>query len=160
MYQVGQVIYTVSEKNHKVIPLKVVEQVITKTLEGELTEYTVCLPSNKDESRFNLKRFKKIYNSLEELKKQMILNANTAIDKMIKEGSDLEEEFFKKDLEKLDDDKKVEDLEKSNDIKEKSTEIINDKKSYKSNDDNIKIDLGNGQVGKINLTSIKEKLGK
>lgn len=160
MYQVGQVIYTVSEKNHKVIPLKVVEQVTTKTLEGEMTEYTVCLPSNKDESRFNLKRFKKIYNSLEELKKQMISNANKAIDEMIKEGSELEEEFFKKDLKNLDSSKKEEDLKKISDTKEKSIENINDKKSYKSNNDSVKIDLGNGQVGKINLTSIKEKLGK
>jgi len=160
MYQVGQVIYTVSEKNHKVIPLKVVEQVTTKTLEGEMTEYTVCLPSNKDESRFNLKRFKKIYNSLEELKKQMISNANKAIDEMIKEGSELEKEFFKKDLKNLDSSKKEEDFKKISDTKEKSIENINDKKSYKSNNDSVKIDLGNGQVGKINLTSIKEKLGK
>ena len=34
MYEVGQILYTILEKKHKVLPLKVVEQVVTKTLEG------------------------------------------------------------------------------------------------------------------------------
>ena len=41
MYEVGQIIYTILEDKYKVVPLKISEQVITKTLEEEITSYKV-----------------------------------------------------------------------------------------------------------------------
>jgi len=41
------ILYTILENKHKVLPVKVVEQVVTKTLEGETIKYTLELPNSK-----------------------------------------------------------------------------------------------------------------
>ena len=49
MYNVGQTLYTVLTEKHVVVPVKVVEQVTIKTLDGEKTNYKLLLPNTKQQ---------------------------------------------------------------------------------------------------------------
>lgn len=134
MYEVGQLIYTIIEDKHKVMPLKVSEQVTTKTLEGEKTVYKAILPgSNK---KVLLDKLSNIWTDLDEVKEHMLQNANKAIDNMLNETKKVKEKYFV-DKELIDACKVVskEDIIES-DVVDQST---------------IEVDLGNGQIGKLKI---------
>lgn len=127
MYNVGQILYTIIEDSHRVIPVKVVEQVITKTLEGEKTNYTVELPNIKNQ-RISLSKFKKVFINLDDLKLHLMQNAENAINKMVTSSKDLEKKFF---------------------ITNKENVFVKNEESLNS----VKIDLGNGQIGNVKLNN-------
>ena len=138
MYEVGQIVYTVIENKHKVVPVKIVEQVVTKTLEGEKTQYTIELPNTKKQ-KLNLAKFDKVFVDIKEVQEHLMNNASLAIKKMIHESTTLQERFFPLITTELE-------------------EVLND--SIQQNDfiqqhnaeEAIKIDLGNGQVGNIKIS--------
>ena len=96
MYKVGQVVYVIMEENHSVIPIKVVEEVSIKNLEGETTKYKGLLP-NKKNQKISISKLKNVYTSLSEVKKVMIENANKAITSVVKEAEEFENVFFPKE---------------------------------------------------------------
>ena len=147
--EVGQVIYTIITDKQIIIPTKVAEQVLKKTLEGEETHYKVLLP-NKKKQLVSLDRLEKYYLTLNEAQEFLTKNAKDAIDKMIRDAVSLEEDFF---VEKID----VKSQECNND----NNEIIinqgnNDELQNKNQSNDLKIDLGDGTVGKININSLSE----
>ncbi len=170
MYSVGQIIYTVSEKNHKIIPIKIVEQVTTKTLEGEKTEYSVSIPGLEKQKYYNLNKFKKTYEDIEVLQKELLSNAKKAIEDMILEGEILREEYFSEEknkepsIEEITENISLKSLKKeenkSNKSKVKDLKENNEKFMCKNDKNNVKINLGNGQVGNLNLKSLKKNIGK
>tara|TARA_B100000945_G_C20130377_1_gene479112 strand:+ start:232 stop:669 length:438 start_codon:yes stop_codon:yes gene_type:complete len=135
MYNVGQILYTILENKHKVLPVKVVEQVVTKTLEGETTKYTLELPNSK-KTNISIEKLNNIYTSIEDVKDKLTENANSAISNMIYTSKNLEKKFFKE--------KEVIDI----------LPEVNNIKVNKSSEDIIKVDLGDGQIGKININNI------
>ena len=142
MYEVGQILYTILEKKHKVLPLKVVEQVVTKTLEGENIKYTLQLPNNK-KSKVSIDKLSNIFVKIEDVKAKLTENANNAIDSMISNSNDLEDKFFShKDV-----------VEKLNIALDSIASIEED-----PIEDHFKVDLGNGQVGKIKVNDINLNL--
>lgn len=136
MYNVGQVLYTILENKHKVLPVKVVEQVVTKTLDGETIKYTLELPNSK-KTNISIEKLSNIYTSIEEVKDKLTENANSAISNMIYTSRSLEEKFFK-EKEIIDSLQEVKNIEANKNLKE----------------DIIKVDLGDGQIGKININNI------
>ena len=46
-HSVGEVVYIISRKEHRVYPVLVVEELVRKTLEGTATSYIVRLPDKK-----------------------------------------------------------------------------------------------------------------
>ena len=44
-YAVGQVVFLLLQKELKVIPAMIVEQTVTRTLEGEKTSFSVVVPA-------------------------------------------------------------------------------------------------------------------
>lgn len=132
MYEVGQIVYTVIENKHKVVPVKIVEQVVTKTLEGEKTQYTIELPNTKRQ-KLNLAKFDKVFVNIKEVQEHLMNNASIAIKKMIHESTDLQERFFP--------------LIES-EFEEVSTDTVQQNKA----EETIKVDLGNGQVGNIKIS--------
>tara|TARA_B100000212_G_scaffold330050_1_gene295941 strand:- start:402 stop:860 length:459 start_codon:yes stop_codon:yes gene_type:complete len=140
MYKVGQVIYTVLEDKYKIVPLKVSEQVITKTLEGESTSYKVIMPG-KSKKKIDLSKVNNIWEDLEEVKSHLLDNASKAISSMIEESINIQNKYFLQESQMS-----IDDIDAC--IKESNSNIIND------NDDNksiIKVDLGNGQIGNLKL---------
>lgn len=139
MYEVGQILYTIIENKQRVYPVKVIEQVVKKTLEGETVEYTVKIPGTKDRN-VSLTKFKNVFSNLEDVNDYLTNNAKTAITKMIDSAKELQDSFFETKL---------------NFIKEEQEETIVDE-SCNNENNNVIIDLGNGQKGKISISNLED----
>jgi len=94
MYNVGQILYSVIETHFKVIPLKVIEKVAIENLDGLTTEFFVQLPDADEFKKVSLKKFKKIFTSLDEVKVDLLDNANKSISNMIAEANELKNKAF------------------------------------------------------------------
>ena len=46
-YDVGQVLYAVSHKAMRVIPMRITERIVRQTLEGEIVTYVAQLPDGR-----------------------------------------------------------------------------------------------------------------
>ena len=146
MYEVGQTIYTILEDKYKVIPLKVSEQIVTKTLDGETVSYKAIMP-NKKMAKIDLSKLENIYTDINIVKNYMLQNAEIAINNVLKETITVEKKYFK--------------------VKEESIACNNDSKNNiinslpppeKEPDDKIKVDLGDGVKANININAIESVL--
>ena len=132
MYQVGQVIYSILEDKQVLIPLQVIEQVITKNLEGEITQYKVLVP-NRNRQKLNLDKFNKIFEDLDSASEYLLNNAKSAIDDMVLKAIELEDLNFKKEEKS-----QVETIACTNESKK------------------VKIDLGEGLIANISPENLEE----
>ena len=131
MYSVGQVIYTVLEEKQLVLPVKVIEEVTIKNLEGEKTNYKVLLPNHKNQ-KISIDKLDKTFDDAQQASDFLIKNAKQAIDEMIFSAMNLEEKFFGsvKDKEEID--------------------------ACKKDNNSVKIDLGDGNVANINISELEK----
>ena len=135
MYKVGQVVYTVLESKQQIVPIRIVEEVSVKTLNGETISYKGLLPNRKN-SKISLEKLDKIYTSIEEVKSELIKKATDAISNMISETSKIENKYFRVE-------------------KEETNEVLLEKNiKCQNNNTNVKIDLGQGLTGNINIDSL------
>lgn len=151
MYIVGQILYTVYQDRYKIVPLKVVEQLIRKSIDGETTEYFVQIPSKKQENIVNLKKVNSVFTSLEEVENYLIKNAKDSINNIVEEAKKLQEEYF--------------DGFNNSSNKEDTSNIKLDFVPPEDNDqtlseEKVDIDLGDGVIGKLNVDSVKKALGE
>ena len=130
MYSVGDIVYSTLPDSGKIVPLQIVEIVTIKKINsGSTTKYKVLLPS-KNQKIYDLSKFEKVFTNIEEIKSYLLNNATKFINNMILEANDLENKYFVK--------------------KQEEEEILNKENIECKNDDQyVKIDLGNGQVGRI-----------
>lgn len=142
MYNVGQILYTVLTEKQVVVPVKVVEQVIVKTLKGEKVDYKLQLPNTKNQ-KVNIDKFTNLYEDINSVEEYLTENAKSAIEKMIKDANTLNQQFFS-----------IEDItHETNTCKnESNNNIIN----QDQNNDSIKVELDNGQKANINLDNINK----
>ena len=138
-YSVGQVLYTIIKEKQIVIPVRVVEQIIKKNLDGEETSYKVLLP-NKKSQKVSLEKLENVYQDLDDVNRFLLEKSKETIDKMVEDAMTLEIEFFEE--------KEKEEIDAC--INESTNSIIES--------DQIKVDLGNGQVA--NLINSSNVLGK
>ena len=131
MYEVGQIIYSILEDKQVLIPLQVIEQVTTKNLEGEITQYKVLVP-NKNRQKINLDKFNKIFEDLDVASEYLLNNAKSAIDDMVLKALELEDLNFKK---------------------EKQTQVK--PVACKNEPEKIKIDLGDGLSANISSENLE-----
>ena len=122
MYNVGDVLWIISQDKPGVLPYRVIEEVTKKTLEGSTTQYVVETP-NKNRSRL-LKDNDDVYTSIESVKSELVSRAENAIDKMLAIGT--------QQISKWSDDLDV---------------IVN-----KSNNDNNKSDTSDNTIGEETVT--------
>ena len=74
MYNVGQVVFVISDKHRRVLPVRVVEQVVRRTLDGESIEYRV--QGTDPTQTFALNSIGKThFSSAQDIKNYMIENA-------------------------------------------------------------------------------------
>jgi hypothetical protein len=81
-YDVGQVLYAVSHKAMKVIPLRVTERIVRQTLEGDIVTYVAQLPDGRELSDLS-KLSGDIYISLDEVRTQMIVRITDVVDVIV-----------------------------------------------------------------------------
>jgi len=83
MYEVGQVVFVISDKHKKVLPVRVVEQVVRRTLNGETVEYQVKGDNEKSQTYTLSSIGSQHFNSAEGVKRYMYENATTQIDQIV-----------------------------------------------------------------------------
>lgn len=138
MHNVGDIVYSTIPESGKIVPLKIIEIITVKNLEEEKTEYKVVLPT-KTFKKLSLSKFNRVFESIDEIKDYLLGNAKNAIENMVDEALDLEERHFHK-------------LQKE--IKNKVDENF----ECKNEPEYVKIDLGDGQVGKIKPDFIHKEI--
>ena len=141
MYNVGQIVYTILEDKFKIIPMKIIEKVVSTDLKGETTNFFAQIPSSKEIRKVNLNKFNHVFSNIEETKLHMVKNATEAIDQLSIECKRVEEKYFVT-KEKIEIDVKPDPVH----VKE-----IQNKQS---------IELENGQKANINLESIEKAFEK
>jgi hypothetical protein len=141
MYKVGQILYTVLEDKFKVIPLKVSEQIITKTLEGETINYKVIIPGKK-KSKVDLSKVNNVWDNQDKLREHLVSNAQNAVRDMLQETNRVIDRYFPED----------------NGVckEESSGDIINGDQNKEEN--SLFVDLGDGQKAKLNVDNLTEVL--
>ncbi len=136
MYEVGQVLYTIIDDKQVVIPVKIIEQVTVKTLEGEETNYKLLLPNNKMQ-KVDMAKFKNLYPDVDAIEKSLTEKAKNAITQMLVDAVTLEDRFFAQNVKK--------------DIKN-----IELSSMCNNENQNVKIDLGDGVVANIDKNNINK----
>ena len=136
MYEVGQVLYTIIDDKQVVIPVKIIEQVTVKTLEGEETNYKLLLPNNKMQ-KVDMAKFKNLYPDVDAIEKSLTEKAKNAITQMLVDAVTLEDRFFAQNVKK--------------DIKN-----IELSSMCNNENQNVKIDLGEGVVVNIDKNNINK----
>lgn len=87
MYNVGDILWIISQEKPGVLPYRIIEEVTKKTLDGSTTQYVIELPGSS-KSRL-LKESDDVYTSVEAAKIELMSKAESAIDKMLGRGTEL-----------------------------------------------------------------------
>ena len=87
MYNVGDILWIISQEKPGVLPYRIIEEVTKKTLDGSTTQYVIELPGSS-KSRL-LKESDDVYTSVEAAKMELMSKAESAIDKMLGRGTEL-----------------------------------------------------------------------
>mgnify|MGYP003119881832 CR=1 FL=1 len=82
-YYVGQVLFLLIQKDKKVLPVQVIEQIVRKTLDGETVSYNVRLPDTKMTTASLDSVDAEVFTSAEDAKAVMVKSAVSAIDKIV-----------------------------------------------------------------------------
>lgn len=146
MYKVGQILYTVLEDKFKVIPLKVSEQIITKTLDGETINYKVIIPGKK-QSKVDLSKVNNVWDDQNKLRDHLVSNAQNAVRDMLQETNRVIDRYFPEDNGACKE-------ENTNDIINGDQNIINGDQNKEEN--SLFVDLGDGQKAKLNVDNLTE----
>lgn len=149
-YRVGQILFLIADAS-KVVPIQVVEEVIRTTLEGKDKTYIVKFPDKKA-TTVDIKKVKgEIFKSKDEVKSYMIENAQTAIEQMVTLAEEMSINIFNShpnDISLPDQPQEILELQS---ISEDDTE---DKVQPPEKDGIIRVDLGDGKFGKINVNNL------
>ena len=136
---VGQVIFLLANKEAKVYPALVAEQINKKTLSGAEVSYVIMLPDNEatcvDLSKIDAEVFK----SIEEARSEMIERATNQINKILDHAKSISSKFSNHASEQDENQLSSQD--------ERGDESIEDKNI-------VKVNLGDGVVGNLDVTNL------
>jgi len=124
-YKVGQILYLIQSNKFSIAPVQVVEHITKTTLRGVETVYNVAVPGGEETielSEFNGSVFK----TITEVRSHMLENAHRSIDDLINKCVVKSEEYFSTP----------------------ETELY----VPSAEEETLQVDLGNGQVGRINIS--------
>tara|TARA_Y100000592_G_C5457358_1_gene312098 strand:- start:1146 stop:1592 length:447 start_codon:yes stop_codon:yes gene_type:complete len=147
MYEVGQVLYVLMKKEHTVIPVRVVEKILRKTLDGESISYIVELPTSSQDHVDLEKLGTGIYSSSADAMSVMIDNAKATISGIIKKAENIAKTAFNVDTQPPDVPQQVEVL--AHDLTPQNTE------AHFNLGEQMEVDLGQGLKGKINISGLE-----
>ncbi len=154
-YTVGQVVFLLLQKELKVIPAMVVEQTVTRTLDGEKTSFSVVVPStskNTQHKKYPLDKLDaKVYTSINHARAAMIENATSKINSILEASSQLARSNFQYNPDSEPTPENLVPQEPTLEEPPVGNDIIS---NIMSLDDTAEIDLGNGLKAKINPKNI------
>lgn len=140
-YEVGQILYLTNEKSFKIIPVQVIEEVTRTTIDGTFKTYHIQFP-DKNKTVADIADIKfNCFKTEKEVKDYLLDNTKNAIDKLLSAANELKTLCFSN---------------ASTSIRDHQEESTDDIMQQEGQEDIIKVDLGNGQVGKINKKDFKK----
>lgn len=81
-YKIGQVLFVVLKKENRVVPFQVVEELVKRTLEGEVVTYMARLGTSMEHISVS-DIDGEIYESAEKLRKMLVEKATSSVNKII-----------------------------------------------------------------------------
>jgi hypothetical protein len=96
-YDVGQILFVLSSRYHKVFPVMVVKETISKTVRGEVTSYAAIIHGNA-ETEYDLQSICEqlngsMYDSIDDIRSVMLERATTAIDLILSQANQDAKQF-------------------------------------------------------------------
>jgi len=93
-YEVGQVVYLLSQKTLNIVPALIVEEVTRKTVTDSKTEYVIEMPNEKG-TRAKLSAVTSmIFNDISELRNHMLENTKKSVEQLINDAIKLKDIKF------------------------------------------------------------------
>ena len=141
---VGQVIFLLTKKSSKVYPVLVCEEIKKKSLSGETVNYVVRLPTEEASEVEIDKLDAEIFDTVESARETIIDRISRDVDKMLDSAVSLSSIFsndavFEESV-----------LEEKDELKEQDDP---------SNKDFALVDLGDGNVARINVKDANQLIG-
>ena len=150
-YRVGQILFLIADAN-KVVPIQVVEEVIRTTLDGKEKTYIVKFP-DKNATTVDIKKVKgQLFTSKDEVKNYMINNAKNAIEQMVTLAEEMSINVFNATSYETSFSNEVEQDTSSPDDSNADEQEV----QQPADDGIIRVDLGNGKFGKINVDNLNK----
>jgi len=95
MYNVGQILFVVLNKKPQIIPVKITEQVVRRSIDGENIQYSVLVPTTSGDKTFELSDLDgEVYTSISDVESAMMSNAHAMIKKMSQKAYRVAENKF------------------------------------------------------------------
>lgn len=148
MYEVGDIVYIISNKQRQVIPAKVVEQVTRRTLNGEQVSYKIQLPGDPNQTRIvDLAGVDgSVHSSIEEVRDLLYKHAISAIDSVIETANNMRDASFE-----------VKTRVASNEplVQDSAQTVTEVPKSKKNGASKIKIQLPDGSSANVTIPDVQ-----
>ena len=96
-YQVGQIVYLLSNKEMKIFPVQVAEEIIRRRLDGEVTMYKVLLPTKTRDVVDLAELDAQVFINPSDIRSHMIENTVKMIDGMLERAVRLGGTTFARD---------------------------------------------------------------
>mgnify|MGYP003665271336 CR=1 FL=1 len=135
-FTVGELIYLLSNEKKHLFPVQIVEEIRRKTLDDEIVSYNIRLPDTKQTVVPLSEVTGDVFTDLAEAREDMVKHATGLIDKIVEQSAILSETFGV--------------------ISEESSPTENEEDSgiLSADQDIVEVDLGNGVMGKVNISGI------
>ena len=159
-YKVGQIFYLVGSETARVIPFRVVEEITRTTLEGIEKSFIAEMP-DEEKTKVDVSKLKgATFENIEHVRAHMIINAQTAIDKMLSSAMKISKHVYG-DIEE-----NIVDTIDTNSIYKKDEEFsskpraadkdIKEEDSVQTSlgDDIVKVDIGNGVMANMKVSDL------
>lgn len=149
-YRVGQILFLIADAS-KVIPIQIIEEVIRTTLQGKEKTYIVKFPDKKG-TTVDINKVKgDLFTSKDQVKKYMIDNAKSAIEQMVSLAEEMSINIF--NVSSYDTPVRLESEEEILELETVNEENL-EQVQPPVDDGIIRVDLGNGKFGKINVDTL------
>ena len=148
-YRVGQILFLIADAS-KVVPIQIVEEVIRTTLDGKEKTHIIKFPDKKG-TTVDIKKVKgELFTSKDAVKNYMIDNAKSAIEQMVTLAEEMSINVFNaSSYETPIHESEVQEIVTLDNNVEEKQEV-----QPVDNDGIIRVDLGNGKYGKINVDNL------
>lgn len=148
MYEVGDIVYIISNKQRQVIPAKIVEQVTRRTLSGEQVSYKIQLPGDPNQTRVvDLSGVDgTVHSSIEEVRDLLYKHAMSAIDSVIETANSMRDSSFEV---------KQRSVSVEHRTQETSQDAVEAPKSKKNGASKLKIQLPDGSSANVSMPDVQ-----
>ena len=138
--EIGKIVYVLNDKPPKLLPGKVIEQIISRKLDGEIITHVVVFSSEKE---YTLEKIQKPwFSSLQEAKDYLTAEATKLIDSVIQDGKRRADEAFP-----------VENSD-SEITKIQDEDALTEKESPSEKISHVLVDLGDGSKARVQIPEI------